>query len=127
MTKKFHVCDEGCEPAGTGIHTTETAKKKRLPSGTKVKSTKKSAEKALKKQKEKIETTKKFKEKYVNTEFGKVNVYVSDSFDINYKIIDDTIEEIKKESKKISNDEYSTNNVNLILQDALKKIRLANN
>ena len=127
MTKKFHVCDEGCEPAGTGIHTTEDAKKKRLPSGTKVKSTKKSAKKALKKQKVKIENTKKFKEKYVETEFGKVNVYVSESFNINHKIIDDLIEEIKEESKKISKDEYSTNNVNLILQDALKKIKLANN
>ena len=38
MTKKFHVCDEKCEPAGTGIHNTDQAKKTKLPSGTKVKS-----------------------------------------------------------------------------------------
>jgi hypothetical protein len=127
MTKRFHVCDERCEPAGTGIHNTDQAKKTKLPSGTKVKSTKKSAETALKKQKEKIKKTKEFKEKYVETEFGKVRVHISNVYDPNYSEIDNTIEDIKKASRLVSSTEYSTNNVYLILQDALKKIILAEN
>tara|TARA_B110000263_G_C15135544_1_gene430902 strand:+ start:395 stop:778 length:384 start_codon:yes stop_codon:yes gene_type:complete len=125
MTKKFHVCDEKCEPAGTGIHNTDQAKKTKLPSGTKVKSTKKSADKAFNKQKEKIAKTKDFKEKYVETEFGKVRVHISNVYDPNYSEIDNTIEDIKKASRLVSSNEYSTNNVYLILQDALKKILLA--
>ena len=125
MTKKFHVCDEKCEPAGTGIHNTDQAKKTKLPSGTKVKSTKKSADKAFNKQKEKIAKTKDVKEKYVETEFGKVRVHISNVYDPNYSEIDNTIEDIKKASRLVSSNEYSTNNVYLILQDALKKILLA--
>lgn len=125
MTKKFHVCDEKCEPAGTGIHNTDQAKKTKLPSGTKVKSTKKSADKAFNKQKERIAKTKNFKEKYVETEFGKVRVHISNVYDPNYSEIDNTIEDIKKASRLVSSNEYSTNNVYLILQDALKKILLA--
>lgn len=125
MTKKFHVCDEKCEPAGTGIHNTDQAKKTKLPSGTKVKSTKKSADKAFNNQKEKIAKTKDFKEKYVETEFGKVRVHISNVYDPNYYEIDNTIEDIKKASRLVSSNEYSTNNVYLILQDALKKILLA--
>lgn len=124
MTKKFHVCDEGCEPAGTGIHNTSDAKKTKLPSGTKVKSTKKSASTALKKQKEKIKRTEDFKKKYVDTDFGRVAVYSSNN-DPNTSLIDETIDEIKKEIKNVTINEYSTNNVYLILQDSLKKIRLA--
>ena len=45
------------------------------------------------------------------------NVYSAD-----YKTIDDTIDEIKKVSRKVSTNDYATNNVYLILQDALKKI-----
>ena len=48
------------------------------------------------------------------------NVYSAD-----FKIIDDTIESIKKISRKVSTNEYSTNNVYLILQNALKRITLA--
>ena len=48
------------------------------------------------------------------------NVYSAD-----YKLIDDTIEEIKKASRKVSTNDYSTNNVYLLLQDALKKVILA--
>lgn len=127
MTKRHHVCDESCEPAGTGIHNTDQAKKTKLPSGTKVKSTKKSADTALKKQKEKIKKTKEFKEKYIDTDFGKVRVHVSSVYDPSYKLIDETIEDIKKQSRVVSNTPYSTNNVYLILQDALKKITLAEN
>ena len=44
-----------------------------------------------------------------------------------FKTIDETIEDIKKMSRKVSTGDYSANNVYLILQDALKKIRLAEN
>jgi len=42
-----------------------------------------------------------------------------------YTLIDETIDDIKKMSRKVSTGDYSANNVYLILQDALKKIRLA--
>ena len=48
------------------------------------------------------------------------NVYSAD-----YKLIDDTIEDIKKESRKVSTSDYAANNVYLFLQDCLKKIILA--
>ena len=43
----------------------------------------------------------------------------------NYKLIDDTIEEIKKMSRKVCSNDYSANNVYIILQDAYKKVVLA--
>ena len=42
-----------------------------------------------------------------------------------YKLIDETIDDIKKMSRKVSTSDYSANNVYIILQDALKKVRLA--
>jgi len=45
------------------------------------------------------------------------NVYSAD-----YKTIDDTIDEIKKVSRKVSTNDYAVNNVYLILQYALKRI-----
>jgi len=48
------------------------------------------------------------------------NVYSAD-----YGLIDETIDDIKKMSRKVSTGDYSANNVYLILQDALKKITLA--
>ena len=42
-----------------------------------------------------------------------------------YKLIDDTIEEIKKTSRKVCTNDYAANNVYLLLQDALKKVSLA--
>ena len=48
------------------------------------------------------------------------NVYSAD-----YKLIDDTIELIKKSSRKVSTNDYAANNVYLFLQDCLKKITLA--
>jgi galactokinase/mevalonate kinase-like predicted kinase len=42
-----------------------------------------------------------------------------------YNLIDETIDDIKKMSRKVSTSDYSANNVYLILQDALKKITLA--
>ena len=46
-------------------------------------------------------------------------------YSANYKTIDETIDDIKKMSRKVSTSDYSANNVYLILQDALKKITLA--
>ena len=43
----------------------------------------------------------------------------------NYKLIDDTIEEIKKISRKVCTSDYSSNNVYVFLQDCLKRITLA--
>ena len=46
-------------------------------------------------------------------------------YSANYKTIDETIEDIKKMSRKVSTSDYSANNVYLLLQDCLKKITLA--
>jgi len=48
------------------------------------------------------------------------NVYHPD-----YKLIDDTIEDIKKTSRAVCTNDYSTNNVYIFLQDCLKRIILA--
>ena len=48
------------------------------------------------------------------------NVYSAD-----FSIIDDTIEEIKKQTRKVGTSYYASNNIYLILEDALKKIILA--
>ena len=48
------------------------------------------------------------------------NVYSAD-----YKLIDDTIENIKKECRKVCTSDYAANNVYIILQLALKKVTLA--
>ena len=48
------------------------------------------------------------------------NVYSAD-----FSIIDDTIEEIKKQTRKVGTGEYACNNIYIILQDALKKVILA--
>ena len=46
-------------------------------------------------------------------------------YSADYKLIDDTIEEIKKTSRKVCTTDYAANNVYLLLQDALKKVSLA--
>jgi len=46
-------------------------------------------------------------------------------YSADYKLIDDTIEDIKKMSRKVSTNDYAANNIYIILQDALKKVRLA--
>jgi hypothetical protein len=48
------------------------------------------------------------------------NVYSAD-----YKLIDDTIEEIKKTCRKVCTNDYAANNVYIILQLALKKVTIA--
>jgi hypothetical protein len=53
------------------------------------------------------------------------SIKVTNVYSADFKAIDDTIEAIKKISRKVSTNEYSTNNVYLLLQDALKRITLA--
>ena len=52
-------------------------------------------------------------------------VRIENVYDPSYKLIDDTIEEIKKVSRKVCTNDYSANNVYILLQDALKKVSLA--
>jgi len=71
----------------------------------------------------------------VKVKEGKVEVYTKayndtikragNVYSANYKLIDDTIEEIKKMSRKVCVNDYAANNVYLILQDAYKKVVLA--
>ena len=48
------------------------------------------------------------------------NVYSAD-----FSIINNTIEEIKKQSRKVGTSEYACNNIYVILEEALKKTILA--
>ena len=50
------------------------------------------------------------------------NVYSAD-----FSIIDDTIEEIKKQTRKQGVSAYACNNIYIFLQDTLKRIQLAQN
>jgi len=71
----------------------------------------------------------------VKVKEGKVDVYTKayndtikragSVYSANFKTIDETIEDIKKMSRKVSTSDYSANNVYLLLQDCLKKITLA--
>ena len=47
------------------------------------------------------------------------NVYSAD-----FSVIDNTIEEIKKQTRKVGKSEYACNNIYIILEDALKKVIL---
>ena len=67
----------------------------------------------------KTESTVKVKAKVVEVKKPS-NVYSAD-----YKLIDDTIEEIKKACRKVCTSDYAANNVYIILQLALKKVKLA--
>ena len=59
----------------------------------------------------------------IDEQIAEVNAKrVTNVYNADYKTIDDTIDEIKKVSRKVSTNDYATNNVYLILQDALKKI-----
>ena len=69
----------------------------------------------------------------VKVKAGEVDVYVkkpasewvakaTNVYSADYKLIDETIEEIKKVSRKVSTNDYAANNVYLILQNALKKV-----
>jgi hypothetical protein len=64
----------------------------------------------------------------VKVKLGEVDVYVKKPTNVyspDYALIDETIEDIKKSSRKVCTLDYATNNVYVILQDALKKVRLA--
>ena len=64
----------------------------------------------------------------VKVKLGEVDVYVkkpTSVYNPDYALIDETIEDIKKSSRKVCTLDYATNNVYVILQDALKKVRLA--
>ena len=64
----------------------------------------------------------------VKVKVGEVDVYVKKPTNVyspDYALIDETIEDIKKSSRKVCTLDYATNNVYVILQDALKKVRLA--
>jgi hypothetical protein len=52
---------------------------------------------------------------------------ISNVYSPNFSQIDDTLEEIKKDCRKHGVDHYSCNNIYIILQDALKRVRLAGN
>jgi len=67
------------------------------------------------------EQTNEFNKK-VTKEYNDTIKRVGSVYTANYKLIDDTIEEIKKASRKVSTNDYSANNVYLFLQDALKRV-----
>ena len=50
---------------------------------------------------------------------------ISSVYSADFSIIDNTIEEIKKQSRKVGTSYYACNNIYIILQDALKKVILA--
>ena len=87
-------------------------------------------------QHKKVETTEIVKAT-VQVKDNKVDVYTKayndtikragSVYTASYNLIDETIDDIKKMSRKVSTGDYSANNVYLILQDALKKVRLAEN
>ena len=97
--------------------TTDDARKTKLPSGTKVESTQESVNAAAKKAVEKIQRTEDFQKKTQNTP-----IYNADLTAIN-----DTVKEITKEVVKQAQSDYAVKNIYVILQDALKKVKLSQN
>ena len=74
---------------------------------------------------DKIEEQAKEFNKKVTKDYNDTIKRAGSVYSANFKVIDDTIEDIKKASRKVSTSEYSTNNIYLLLQDALKRITLA--
>ena len=76
-----------------------------------------------------IKKTEKIKEKTTAKVSVKVKVVeiprITNVYSADFSIIDDTIEEIKKQTRKVGTGEYACNNIYIILQDALKKVILA--
>ncbi len=52
---------------------------------------------------------------------------IANAYSPDFKLIDDTVEEIKKSVRKNGVAHYSCNNIYIILQDALKKVALSGN
>ena len=50
---------------------------------------------------------------------------ITSVYNADFSVIDDTIEEIKKQTRKVGTNHYTCNNIYIILQDALKKVILA--
>ena len=73
--------------------------------------------------------TEKIKEKTTAKVSVKVKVVeiprITNVYSANFSVIDNTIEEIKKQTRKVGTSEYACNNIYIILQDALKKVILA--
>ena len=67
------------------------------------------------------EATEKFNKK-VTKEYNDTIKRAGSVYTANFKLIDDTIEEIKKASRKVSTNDYSANNVYIFLQNALKRV-----
>ena len=67
------------------------------------------------------EQTEKFNKK-VTKEYNDTIKRAGSVYTANFKLIDDTIEEIKKASRKVSTNDYSANNVYIFLQNALKRV-----
>ena len=67
------------------------------------------------------EQTEKFN-KTVTKEYNDTIKRAGSVYTANFKVIDDTIEDIKKATRKVSTNDYSANNVYIFLQNALKKI-----
>ena len=70
----------------------------------------------------KVEEQAKEFNKKVTKEYNDTIKRAGSVYTANFKLIDDTIEEIKKASRKVSTNDYSANNVYLFLQDALKRV-----
>jgi len=70
------------------------------------------------------EQVEKFNKK-VTKEYNDTIKRAGSVYTASYNLIDETIDDIKKMSRKVSTSDYSANNVYIILQDALKKVRLA--
>ena len=63
--------------------------------------------------------------KTVTKEYNDTIERAGSVYTANFKLIDDTIEEIKKASRKVSTTDYSANNVYIFLQNALKRVLAA--
>ena len=68
-----------------------------------------------------VERVEEFNKK-VTKEYNDTIKRAGSVYSANFKVIDDTIEDIKKATRKVSTNDYSANNVYIFLQNALKKI-----
>ena len=50
---------------------------------------------------------------------------ITNVYNANFSVIDNTIEEIKKQTRSVGKSEYACNNIYIILEDALKRVILA--
>ena len=100
------------------LPTTDDARKTRLPSGSKVRSTRESADRALKAAEEKAKRTEEFKKRQQSPRIS--NVYSAD-----FSEIDAVLEDCKKHSRAEGVSAYACDNIYSALSEALRKIKLA--